>query len=235
MRLQGLDIFRGVAIVLMVTFHFCFDLKNFGYVDFDLKHGDFWKYFRYLIVSMFILSAGISAHLTHENSINTKKLFKRVLLLSGASIIVSVGSYTQFPTSWIYFGILHFFLLVTILGLPFLRIPKISLFLGIFIILAYNMSWINMHWLYSFLEEPLLLPKSYTQDLVSLVPWFGVYILGLTAGHFKLQETFLNFDILNDTNKINTLLSFLGKHSFIIYLLHQIVLFSMFITIRLLY
>lgn len=43
MRLQGLDIARGMAIVVMVLFHFCFDLDNFGYVDFDLKHGKYSK------------------------------------------------------------------------------------------------------------------------------------------------------------------------------------------------
>ncbi|CAI6160040.1 MAG: hypothetical protein SPLUMA2_SPLUMAMAG2_00871 [uncultured Sulfurimonas sp.] len=76
MRLQGLDIARGMAIVFMVLFHFCFDLDNFGYVDFDLKHGDFWKYFRYFIVSIFILLAGISAQITHKNGIDRKKCLK---------------------------------------------------------------------------------------------------------------------------------------------------------------
>ncbi len=38
MKLQDLDILRGIAIVLMAVFHFCFDLDNFGYVDFDFKN-----------------------------------------------------------------------------------------------------------------------------------------------------------------------------------------------------
>ncbi|MDQ7044227.1 MAG: heparan-alpha-glucosaminide N-acetyltransferase [Sulfurimonas sp.] len=231
MRLQGLDIFRGVAIVLMVIFHFCFDLKNFGYVDFDLRHGEGWKYFRYTIVTMFILSAGISAQLTHAKGIDIKKLRKRVLLLTLASLVVSIGSYTQFPNSWIYFGILHFFLAITILGLPFLNFPKLSLLTGAFIILGYNMSWINMHWLYTLLQKPLHLPIAYTQDLVSLVPWFGVYLLGLAAGYYKLQEIFLNLEILNRKNLINSSLALLGRHSFIIYLSHQIVLFVIFYLI----
>ena len=232
MRLQGLDILRGVAIVLMVTFHFCFDLDNFGYVDFDLKHGEFWKYFRYFIVSMFILLAGISTQLTHQNTIDLKKLSKRVLLLSGASIIVSIGSYSQFPHSWIYFGVLHFFLLATLIGLPFLKLPKISFVLGVFIILGYNMSWISMQWLYTMVQTPLSLPVRYTQDLVSLVPRFGVYLLGISAGYYKLENRFLDINPLNNKNSFNTLFSYLGKHSFVIYLSHQIILFAFFYLIR---
>jgi len=231
MRLQGLDIFRGLAIVLMVTFHFCFDLRNFGYVDFDLKHGDFWKYFRYLIVSMFIFLDCISTHLAHQNGVNIKKLKKRIFFLSIASLIVSIGSYTQFPNSWIYFGILHFFLVSSLLGLLFYKTPKISLLLGIFIIIGFNMSWINMHWLYNMFSAFINQPRVYTQELVSLVPWFGVYLLGLAFGSNKLQEVFLSNKLLDKKTKINTSLSFLGKHSLLIYLSHQLVLFSLFYII----
>ncbi|MDQ7067143.1 MAG: heparan-alpha-glucosaminide N-acetyltransferase domain-containing protein [Sulfurimonas sp.] len=104
---------------------------------------------------------------------------------------------------------LHFFLAITILGLPFLNFPKLSLLTGAFIILGYKMSWINMHWLYTLLQEPLHLPIAYTQDLVSLVPWFGVYLLGLAAGYYKLQEIFLNLEILNRKNLINSSLALL--------------------------
>ena len=232
MRLQGLDIFRGVAIVLMVTFHFCFDLNYFGYVDFDLKHGEFWRYFRYLVVSMFIFFAGISTQITHKNYINTKKLFKRLLFLGIASILVSVGSYTQFPKSWIYFGVLHFFFISTVIGLPFLRIPKISFILGVFIILGYNMSWINMHWLYNIFQTPLYLPQRYTEDLVSLVPWFGAYLLGLVGGYYKIQNLLLNVHFLNKESRLNAILATLGRHSFITYLSHQVILFATFYTIK---
>ncbi len=231
MRLQGLDILRGVAIVLMISFHFCFDLNNFGYVNFDLKHGEGWKYFRYFIVTMFIFLAGVSAQMTHTKGIDSKKLIKRVMLLGVASIIVSIGSYTQFANSWIYFGILHFFLIATLLGLPFLHFPKVALFVAFFIIAGYKMSWLGMHWLYSLLQEPLMLPVSYTQDLVSLVPWFGVYLLGLSAAYYKLPESYLNQRLFNKKTALNILLSYLGKHSLIIYLTHQIVLFTLFYLI----
>ncbi|MDF1878501.1 DUF1624 domain-containing protein [Sulfurimonas sp. SAG-AH-194-C20] len=232
MRLQGLDIFRGVAIVLMVIFHFCFDLKHFGYADFDLKHDDFWRYFRYLIVSMFIFSAGISTQLTHENGINKKKLVKKVLILSIASLGVSLGSYTQFPATWIYFGVLHFFLIVTVMSLPLLKSPKISLFLAILIILGYNMSWINMHWLYNFLQKPFYLPIGYTQDLISIIPWFSAYLFGIVFAYYRIHNRLFQLRIFKTKHIVNNTLSFFGRHSFVIYLSHQIALFSLFYCMK---
>lgn len=232
MRLQGLDVFRGLAIVLMVCFHFSFDLNNFHYVDFDLKHGLFWHYFRYLIVTMFVFSAGISLHLAHQKGIVYKKVGKRVLILGAASLLVSVGSYTQFPNSWIYFGILHFFLFSSLVGLPFLRLPKISLALAIGILLAYNFSWANMHWLYKILQAPLHLPIYYTEDLANIIPWFGVFLLGSVFAYYKLHIMLFHQKIFDKKNKLTATLSFFGKHSLLIYLLHQPFLFAIFLLLK---
>ena len=229
MRLQGLDIFRGIAIVLMVVFHFSFDLNNFGILELDLKHGDFWRYFRFLIVSMFVFSAGISLFLAHKNGINWKKVKYRLLILSGASLLVTIGSYSQFPNTWIYFGILHFFLFSSFAGLLFIKIPKISFILGIAVIIGYNFQLINMHWLYNFLQSPLRLPLSYTQDLANVIPWFGVFLLGISFASLNLHKLFFDNFFFNSSHKVNKGFSFLGKHSLVIYLVHQPILFGLFI------
>ena len=232
MRLQGLDLFRGYAIFLMVIFHFSFDLNNFHIVDLDLKHGDFWRYFRFLIVSMFVFSAGISLFLAHQKVINWYKVKKRVFILATASLLVSIGSYTQFPHSWIYFGILHFFLFASIAGLLFLRLAKISFLLGIAIIISYNFHLASMHWLYLLLQEPLHLPLHYTQDLANIIPWFGVFLLGLSFANFGLHYTFFDNKFFNAEYKINNIFAYLGKHSLLIYLLHQPILFSFFLLYK---
>lgn len=231
MRVIGLDIFRGYALFMMVIFHFCFDLNNFHYLDLDLKHGDFWKYFRYLIVTMFVFSAGISLKLANENGIDSKKLIKRVLTLSVASLLVSIGSYTQFPSSWIYFGILHFFLFASIVGIFFLNVPKISLFVGIIIIAGYNLHFLNMHWLYSTLQAPLHLPVRYTEDLATIIPWFGVFLLGVVFAYYKLHLLVFNNKFFNNKNRFNRFFSLIGKHTLVIYLLHQPILFALFYII----
>jgi len=231
MRVIGLDIFRGYALFMMVIFHFSFDLNNFHYLDLDLKHGDFWKYFRYLIVTMFVFSAGISLKLANENGIDSKKLIKRVLTLSVASLLVSIGSYTQFPSTWIYFGILHFFLFASIVGVLFLNVPKISLFMGIIIIAGYNLHFLNMHWLYNILQAPLHLPIRYTEDLATIIPWFGVFLLGVVFAYYKLHLLVFNNKFFNNRNRFNRFFSLIGKHTLVIYLLHQPILFTLFYII----
>lgn len=228
MRLAGLDIFRGVAIVLMVIFHFCFDLNNFHVVHFDLKHGDFWKYYRYLIVTMFVFTSGISLKLTHKDFIKFDKVKKRVIILALASMFVSVGSYTQFPDSWIYFGILHFFLFSSIFGLFFLKVPKTSLALAIVILFGYYYDILNTHWLFNLLQKPLHLPIYYTEDLATIFPWFGLFLLGIVFSHYKLHYKVFNLNLFNYTGLINHFFSFIGKHSLLIYLIHQPILFGFF-------
>jgi len=232
MRLPGLDIFRGVAILLMVIFHFSFDLNNFHIVDLDLKHGDFWKYFRYFIVSMFVFSAGISLQLANKNGIDLAKLKKRILVLSLASLAVTVGSYTQFPKTWIYFGILHFFLFSSLVGLLFLKLPKLTLMSAVFILLGYNFSFLNMHWLYAVLQEPLSLPSYYTEDLANIIPWFGVFLLGISFTQYGFAQRAFKLSLFEKNNSFNIIFSYIGKHSLIIYLLHQPLLFAIFLSLK---
>jgi uncharacterized membrane protein len=232
MRLIGLDIFRGYALFLMVLFHFSFDLNNFHYLDLDFRHGDFWKYFRYLIVSMFVFSAGISLKLANPNSINYKKLKKRVIVLALASALVSIGSYTQFPNTWIFFGILHFFLFASIFGLFFLNFPKISLVTGVIIILGYNFHFLSTHWLFTILQAPLHLPLRHTEDLANIVPWFGVFLLGITFANYNLHKLFFDLNFFNKKSKINSFFSLLGKHTLVIYLIHQPILFGVFFLLK---
>jgi len=206
----------------MVIFHISFDLNNFHFINIDIynQHSHNWHHFRMVIVSLFILCVGISLALSNENGIDLKKVGKRFLLIAGAATLVSIASLFTFPNSWIYFGVLHSIAVMSLLGVIFVRFEWLALVLGIVIVAAFNLHYINMHWFYDLLKEILHLPK-HTEDLVPLTPWFGVVLIGIFIGKKRL---FL-FPLVS--NKLTNAISFLGKHSLIIYLLHQPIFFGL--------
>ena len=226
-RFAALDIFKGWAIVLMVLFHLCYDLNYFHYISIDLQHDKFWLLARYIIVTMFLLGVGMSLTLAHTPIIKWDKVRKRIVLLGGASLLISITTYVVFPHSWVYFGILHFILFASLLGLLFLQKPLLSLFLAILILLASTLGWLELHWLFLWLKEPLHLPK-YTEDFVPIFPWFAVILFGMSSVSYGYYKTILGNRVFNPTLTHNRVLAKLGRNALVIYLIHQPLLFGFF-------
>ncbi|CAA6811436.1 MAG: Unknown protein, partial [uncultured Sulfurovum sp.] len=59
-RIDGLDIFRGFAILGMILYHFTYDLNYFSIFSIDMNHNSIILILRYSIMSMFLLSVGMS-------------------------------------------------------------------------------------------------------------------------------------------------------------------------------
>lgn len=220
-RLHYLDVARGIAIILMVIYHFCFDLDNFQFIQIEMDSDPLWRGFRFLIITLFLSTMGMSLALTHAKGICWYCLKKRTLLLGGAAILVSVASYLQFPQTWIYFGVLHFILFASWIGLFFVDKPWLSLITAIIILVGTIFGWLNTNVLFSFVQQPLHLPPEYTEDLVSIFPWFAVVLIGIfivaNDWHFSPQLK---------ANFISNKVGFLGRHSLLIYMIHQPILFG---------
>lgn len=218
-RVFEADFLRGFAILLMVAFHFSFDLNYFGYVDINIYHGAFWKNFRVVIVSIFLVVMGASLVFAYSGGVNKTKFQKRLLLLGGAAALITFATIFVFPRSWIYFGIIHFVFVATIVGVLFVRAPWVSLVLGILIIAGYQSGHLSTSFIYDFLRPHLSLPY-YTEDIVRFFPWFGAVLIGIFMGN----RLFLGLKVpqVNVTEKI----AFLGRHSLLIYLVHQPLLFG---------
>jgi len=221
-RLHSLDIFRAWAILLMIVFHFSYDLNYFGYISVQLNRETFWLIFRFIIVSMFLFSVGISLKLSHRKKIQWNKVKKRTFILVLASILVSISTYFEFPQTWVYFGILHFIALASLLALPFLSRPYLSLILSFSILFLSALGYLRLHGLFLYLQPILHLPK-HTQDFVPFFPWFAVILLGISFVNFGLEEK-IKFNI---NTPINKFLAFLGRHALIIYLIHLPLLFAL--------
>ena len=177
-RVFEVDFLRGVAIVLMVIFHFCFDLNYFGIVDINIYEGSFWKLFRTVIVWLFLTIVGISLVLAYKDGIDIKKITKRLMLLGFYALSISIVTYILFPSKWIYFGILHFIFFATIFGIFFVNYRVVSLIVGVSIIVLYWLGILHLKWLFALLKPLLYLPQS-TLDIVRFFPWFGVVLIGI--------------------------------------------------------
>lgn len=231
-RINGLDIFKGWAILLMVAYHIGYDLKHFGYISADLDHDTFWVYSRYIIVSMFLVSVGMNLTLAHMPNIQWHKMKKRTLILATASIIVSIVTYIQFPQTWVYFGILHFILVASWVGLLFLPYPILALVTAIIIFIGTYLGYLHMHGLFALFQAPLHLPAEYTQDVVRFFPWFGAVLIGIVIVSYHLHIKIFSNIFFSTKFLPNKILAFLGRHTLIIYLFHQPILFGLFKILR---
>jgi uncharacterized membrane protein len=223
-RIFSIDVLRTFAIVLMVIFHFIYDLKFFGYVDWNTPDGEGWRTFRHVILTSFFICLGASLHLSYQSSINWNKFGKRLVQILASALAISLVSLLMVPNNYIYFGVLHFIAVASILCIIFANKPRISLIIGLAIITVYNIGWVSGIWPFNYIRDQL---PTYSNDYVGLFPWLGVVL----AGIWFASTSFLKNDPLQRFNK-NTWIAFPGKHSLVIYLIHQPAFFAIFGLIK---
>jgi uncharacterized membrane protein len=223
-RLLLVDALRGLAIVLMVAFHFCFDLAHFGLADFDFYSDAFWLYARTFILSLFLLLVGAGLWLASRDGLNIRRYLRRLLMIVLAALLVSVSTWWLFGERMVFFGVLHFIALASVLGLLFVRAGVASLLLGLGLIalpLAWQSDWFDVpgrRWIGMMSHKPA------TEDYVPLLPWFGVVLIGIYIAPWLLRLAQNRISIFETFP--GRLLALAGRHSLLIYLLHQPLMFG---------
>ena len=111
-RYLELDFLRAIAILMMILFHFLFDLNLIFKTKINLK------YWNIPIYVLFFLLVGTSCFISYQNylkKITSPSLFslifyflKRIYKIFLAAMIVSVASYFFDKRYTIFFGTLHF-------------------------------------------------------------------------------------------------------------------------------
>ena len=230
-RLVWLDLFRGSAILLMIVFHFCYDLYFFGFLSIDIVGDLFWQAFRWLIVWIFLLSVGISLVLVHGRGIRWSSVGRRIGWLGASAGGVSLVTWWLFPDSWVYFGILHFILLASVAALPFVGHPFISLVAGLAVLVGWGVGWVSMEPLFSLLSPLFGLP-AFTRDLVPFIPWFGVVLLGVAFASAGWHRAPLLVSV-EASGRATRTVAFMGRHALVIYLLHLPILFGAVLLLHL--
>lgn len=232
-RFWEIDSFRGIAIIMMVIFHLMWDLKYFGFINFDLYAG-FWGYFQIATAGLFLLLAGLVVSLSaqrHEKKYPLHFL-KRGVFIFACGLLISAVTYIIFPKDFIYFGILHLIGVSIILSIPIARKKFIPLALAVLMIalpLLFNLQKVGI----DFLVWVGLSVPAPTFDFEPLIPWFGAFLFGIFIGNWLYAKGKRGFVLKENNSKPLKFLEFLGKNSLKIYLLHQIVLFGLVYAISL--
>jgi uncharacterized membrane protein len=206
-----IDTLRGFTIILMIFFHFSFDLTNFGFLRIDIVHAPFWYALPRIIVFLFLFAVGMSLSLAHKEKIHWHPFWKRFLKILFFALIISVVTYFLFPENWIYFGTLHAIALISLMTLPFLKYPKIALIIALILFIPSIFLDKNLPW-FSLAHE--------SWDYIAPFPWVGASLLGVFAVRYGLHQFAL------PENRLVKSLNYLGKHSLFIYLVHQPILFG---------
>lgn len=214
-RIWEIDLLRAIAIILMVIFHFVYDLNEFLGIEINYRSG-FWYWEGKISALIFIFISGISSGLSQNT-------FRRGFKVLGYGMIVTGVSYIALGDMYIRFGILH--LLGTCMILfPLLKRLNIwvlaGLTMGIGLVSSYvsNIS-ANTGLLLIFGVKHTGFRSS---DYYPLIPYLAVFILGVIA--FKLyyykKQSLFKFSLHNE------IISLISQKSLLIYLAHQPILIA---------
>jgi uncharacterized membrane protein len=218
-RIPLLDVLRGVAVLAMFAYHFAFDLNHFGVIRQDFNHDRFWLTARSLILGSFLFLSGVSLALATSGGIRWSRYLRRIATIGACAALVSAGSYLMFPKSWIWFGVLHCIAIAGLLMPLFLPLGRWLLPVGLAIVAA---GAFVAHPLF---DSPalqwlgLMTRKPMAEDYVPLLPWFGVVLVGVFAG-WRIPMHFGHAERSGTGHRLR-LLEAAGRHSLLLYLLHQ--------------
>lgn len=232
-RFWEIDSLRGVALLGMLLSNLITDLNYFQFLEIDMSSG-FWWWFARIVAGTFIFLVGVSLTLSYSRAkekISEKEIFlkyvKRGLKIFSWGLAITLVTWIFIPQDFVVFGVLHLIGAAIIISYPFLNKRIYSLIYGIFIML-FGFWLATFTFDFNFLSWLGFIPENFhTVDYFPLFPWFGVVLIGIYFGNRFYENHKRKFAVPKWEKSIPVKgLSFLGKHSLKIYLIHQPVILT---------
>jgi uncharacterized membrane protein len=237
-RFWEIDALRGIAVVAMVLYHFSYDLAYFGVFDVGFFRSGLGLDAGRLIGGSFILLAGLSLTLSYGRATASRssggKLFRkylsRGLRIFFYGMVITLLTWIFLPNEMIVFGILHLIGASIILAYPFLnlKLPNVALG-GACVAIGSVLRDLDV-------DSPWLVwlgtdPTFFMLDYWPIFPWFGVVLFGIAAGNALYEDR--RKQAASSTPRPSAVrpLAFLGRHSLVVYLVHQPVLLAALILL----
>ena len=218
-RFDVLDAWRTLAIVLMAVYHFLYDLYIFGVISADQLFSAPLHVLERFICCSFILLAGASARFSRNN-------LRRGLIVLAAGLAVELGAGLAGQT--IRWGVLMLLgssmVLWHFLGGYLQKWRPTLLVLACAALYLLTDWWtgaasVSVGWLYPL---GLMGPGFYSADYFPLLPWFLLFLIGTAFGGWCLEHR--EHKLL--AAPLPAALTWPGRHSLVIYVLHQPVLYG---------
>ena len=234
-RYALLDSIRGIVLISMIVYHGAWNLVYIHGIKWNWYHTRSAYIWQQSICWTFLLLSGFCWSLG-------KRHLRSGLLVFGGGLLVSAVTLLAMPSNKVVFGVLtcigSCMLLMIVLDKILKKIPSIIGLLGNFFLFLFT-KHINRGYLGIGTESFFVLPKSlyqgyfgayigftpnnfYSTDYFSLFPWIFLFLTGYFLYHIFNQKKWLN----KETMKWNIpFCAYMGRHSLLIYLLHQPILF----------
>ena len=220
-RIWEIDFLRGLAVILMVCYHLLFDLGEFVGIKKFLGWSTnlstvAWVAAQYFFAGLFVVLSGTSSTLSRNN-------LRRGLRLLAVSLLVSAATYIFDASSAVYFGILQCLAVsMLVYGAAFEKARAAvcaaagAAVIGLAAILpalkealAIRTNWLMPFGLHS---------QSFSAfDYFPLIPWFGIFLVGAALG----KTLYASKRSLLPWRLPTTFVNFAGRHSLLIYIVHQ--------------
>lgn len=238
-RFWEVDALRGVAIVMMVTYHLMWDLWYFQIVSSETFLSLFWKLFQRTTASLFLLLVGVSLTISYQRRLRALTgadgaavspfvaHVRRGLYIFGLGVIVGLITRAA-GTGRVDFGILHIIGVSIIITYPLLRYRWANLVAGLLIlILGQYIQTIRVDtlWLVWLGPRPAFYPAV---DYFPLMPWLGVVLIGIFLGNtlYTAAGARVQLPAVGGWMPLRVL-QLLGRNSLLIYLVHQPLLYGL--------
>ncbi|MBB5754188.1 heparan-alpha-glucosaminide N-acetyltransferase domain-containing protein [Prosthecomicrobium pneumaticum] len=230
-RIALLDLVRGGALVAMAIYHGAWDLSFFRLVAIDVNEGG-WRIFARLIAGTFLLLSGAALALATRNGLRWRPYLRRTGMIALAAVLVTAATYFVMGEGFVFFGILHEIALASLLAIPFLAAPLSLVGLAAAVVFALPFFWRHAVfsapplWWVGLAPTP---PPSF--DYVPVFPWFGLVLAGLLFGRLMIAGGLDRRLAAVGLPRPFRPLAFAGRHSLIVYLVHQPILIGLaFVT-----
>lgn len=226
-RIQLIDAIRGLCVVLMCAHHFMYDLVVFLHAPDWLFSNPVFDVLHYIFAGTFIVLSGMSSNFSRSNVRRGVKTFAAAIVITAVTMVMDMP---------ILFGVLHLLGFCMIFyGLTerlWKKIPgRFAPWLYI-ALTAFSAVLIARVHIDSKILWPLGItyPGFYSADYFPIFPWLFVFLFGTWLGvpvrEGKLPRRFYTVDV--------PVLPAIGRKAFIIYLLHQPVLYGITMLLKLL-